>query len=106
MAGNPTNAAVWGGADVLVGAVTATIPVGNAAFPMRRSVVVGTTNADATVTAASGTFSASDVGQSISGTGIPAAATIITFTSSTSVEISANATATGAPTAEIGATSG
>lgn len=106
MSGNPTNAAVWGGADVLVGSVTAIIPVANAAFPMRRSVTVGTTSADATVTAAAGTFAASDVGQTITGAGIPAAATIITFTSDTSVEISANATATASVTAEIGATTG
>jgi hypothetical protein len=66
-----------------------------------KSVAVHTTNADATVTAATGTFAASDVGASISGTGIPAAATIITFTNSGSVEISANATATGDITATM-----
>lgn len=32
MAGNPTNAAVWGGADVLIAPVGTAIPVGNAAF--------------------------------------------------------------------------
>ncbi|HJR88827.1 MAG TPA: hypothetical protein VJ782_01540 [Aeromicrobium sp.] len=32
MAGNPTNAAVWGGADVLIAPVGSPIPVGNAAF--------------------------------------------------------------------------
>jgi hypothetical protein len=59
------------------------------------------------VTAAAGTFSASDVGLSITGTGIPAATTILTFTSDTSVELSANASATGASvTATIGATNG
>jgi hypothetical protein len=66
-----------------------------------KQVAVSTTNADATVTAAAGTFSASDVGASISGTGIPVGATIITFTNSGSVEISANATATGAITATM-----
>ena len=32
MAGNPTDAAVWGGADVLIAPIGTTIPVGNAAF--------------------------------------------------------------------------
>lgn len=32
MSGNPTNAAVWGGADVLIAPVGTAIPVGNAAF--------------------------------------------------------------------------
>lgn len=104
MAGNPTNAAVWGGADVLRGPVTALIPTGNAAFAMRRSASVGTTNASPTVTGA--TFAAEDVGQSISGTGIPAAATITAVTPGVSATISANATATGTITALIGATTG
>jgi hypothetical protein len=32
MSGNPTNAAVWGGADVLIAPIGTAIPVGNAAF--------------------------------------------------------------------------
>lgn len=32
MSGNASNTAVWGGADILIGSTTATIPVGNAAF--------------------------------------------------------------------------
>ena len=32
MSGNPTNAAVWGGADVLIAPIGTPIPVGNAAF--------------------------------------------------------------------------
>lgn len=32
MAGNPTNAAVWGGADVLIAPIGSPIPTGNAAF--------------------------------------------------------------------------
>ena len=32
MAGNPTNAAVWGGADVLIAPIGTPIPAGNAAF--------------------------------------------------------------------------
>ena len=66
-----------------------------------KAVAVHTTNADATVTAAAGTFTASDVGASITGAGIPALATIITFTNSGSVEISANATATANITATM-----
>lgn len=104
MSGNTANAAVWGGADVLIGPITATIPTTNAAFPMHRSVEVTTTNADATLTGTG--FSAADVGQSITGTGIPASTTILSFTSATEVELSANATATGTVTAEIGATTG
>lgn len=32
MSGNPTNAAVWGGADVLIAPIGTALPVGNAAF--------------------------------------------------------------------------
>lgn len=58
-----------------------------------RTADVTTVNADATVTAATGTFSAADVGSSITGAGIPALATIVSVTNSGSVEISAAATA-------------
>ena len=54
MSGNPTNAAVWGGADVLIAPVTATIPSTNGAFDMNREqevVTASITNGDATVTA-------------------------------------------------------
>lgn len=104
MAGNTANAAVWGGADVLVGPITALVPSGNAAFALARSASVGTTSASPTVTGA--TFVAGDVGQSISGTGIPALATITAVTPGVSATISANATATGTVTAAIGATTG
>ena len=106
MAGNPDNAAVWGGADVLIASVGTAIPTGNAAFAAatdERTATVSTTSGSATVTAGGATFNATDVGATISGTGIPAGATIITYTSATSVTISANATATGTPTATIGA---
>jgi predicted phage gp36 major capsid-like protein len=53
-----------------------------------------TTNADATVTSATGAFTSKDVGRPISGAGIPAAATILSINSATSIELSANATAT------------
>lgn len=104
MSGNTANAAVWGGADVLVGALTATIPTTNGAFPMWRSASVGTTSGSPTVTGT--TFVAGDVGQSITGTGIPVGATISAVSAGVSATISANATATATVTAEIGATTG
>jgi hypothetical protein len=51
-----------------------------------------------TVVAADGNFDATDVGQTIAGTGIPAGAYITSINSATSVEISANATLTQGPT--------
>ena len=62
---------------------------------------VSTTNGSATVTTSAGAFYADDVGVTITGTGIPANSTIITWNSSTSIVISANATATGTPSATI-----
>src|SRR5437868_4893321 len=105
MSGNPDLANVWGGADVLVGPENAVIPDPGDDFGVARTATVGTTNADATLTGTG--FSASDVGLSITGTGIPASTTILSYTSPTSVEMSANATATGASvTATIGGTNG
>lgn len=61
-----------------------------------RTVTDGvTTNTDATVTSATAAFTPDDVGKPISGTGIPANTTISSYTSATSVELSANATADG-----------
>jgi hypothetical protein len=54
-----------------------------------------TTNASTTVTSATALFTAYDVGKKIAGTGIPAAATIVSVTSATAVVISAAATASG-----------
>lgn len=60
-----------------------------------RTIVDGAIVAtDATVTSATAAFSENDVGRTISATGIPNGATIIEYTSATSVEISAAATAT------------
>lgn len=54
-----------------------------------------TTNASAVLTSAAGAvFTPSDVGHPVSGAGIPAGATIASWTSATSVTMSANATAT------------
>lgn len=60
-----------------------------------RTVTDGvTTNTDATVTSATARFRAEDVGKAITGAGIPDGATIATFNSATSVELSVPATAT------------
>ena len=54
----------------------------------------GTTNTDATLTSAAADFTADDVGAGISGAGIPASTTILSVTNESTVEMSANATAT------------
>lgn len=54
-----------------------------------------TTSASTNVTSASAAFTSADIGRTITGTGIPALATISSVTSSTTVVISAAATATG-----------
>jgi hypothetical protein len=59
-----------------------------------RTLTVNTTNASSTITATSGTFTSADVGLAVSGTGIPAGATITGFTDGTHVTISSAATAT------------
>lgn len=56
---------------------------------------VGTTNASTALTGSAGTFNKSDVGRPVSGTGVPAGATIASVASGTSAALSANATATG-----------
>lgn len=66
-----------------------------------RTASVTTTLSSTTITAASGTFSSADVGNTITGTGIPAGTTIATYTSSTTVVLSAAATAAGTVTATI-----
>lgn len=65
---------------------------------------VGTTNASAAITAPANSFNEEDAGRPISGTGIPAAATILSVTSGTAATLSANATATGTITATVGGT--
>lgn len=54
-----------------------------------------TTSASPTLTSATGAFVANDVGAPVSGTGIPAATTIIAVVNSTTATMSANASATG-----------
>lgn len=53
-----------------------------------------TTNASPTLTSATAGFTASDVGRSVSGTGIPGGTTILSVTNATTVTMSANASAT------------
>jgi hypothetical protein len=60
-----------------------------------RSVTDGvTTNNSPTVTSASAAFTAADVGQGLSGAGIPAGSYIVAINSATSVNINQNATVT------------
>lgn len=61
-----------------------------------RTATVGITNASAALTGAALTFNEEDAGRPISGTGIPAGATILSVASATSATLSANATATNA----------
>ncbi len=65
---------------------------------------VGTTNLSAALTAPANSFNEEDAGRLITGTGIPANATILSVTSGAAATLSANATATGTITATIGGT--
>lgn len=64
---------------------------------------VGTTATSTAITAPAGSFHEEDAGRTISGTGIPAAATIASVQSDTGATLSAAATATGTITATLGA---
>lgn len=66
------------------------------ALPAAASVLTDgvTTNGDATLDSATGSFTAADVGAPLAGSGIPAGAYVLSINSATSVEMSANATAT------------
>jgi hypothetical protein len=61
---------------------------------LHRSVADGVTNSTTLVTSATAAFTAGDVGKPISGTGIPAGATIASVSSATNAILSAAATAT------------
>lgn len=67
-----------------------------------RTVTVTTTNASTAITAAAGTFHEEDAGRTITGTGIPAAATLASVTSDTAAVLSAAATASGSPSVTLG----
>ena len=71
-----------------------------------RTVTVTTTNASTTITGAAGTFTEEDSGRVITGTGIPANATVTTTTSDTTATLSAAATASGSISAVIGTNAG
>lgn len=60
-----------------------------------------TTSSDATVTSATGAFVDGDVGLPISGTGIPSGSRIAAINSTTSIEVTANATASATVTLTI-----
>lgn len=63
-----------------------------------RNITIGTTNASAAITAAANSFNEEDAGAAITGTGIPAGATILSVQSGAAATLSANATATNAAT--------
>lgn len=68
-----------------------------------RTATISTTLSSTAITGAAGTFHEEDAGRTISGTGIPAAATIASVQSDTAATLSAAATATGASvTATLG----
>ncbi len=64
---------------------------------------VGTTLSSTAITGPANSFEEEDAGRSITGTGIPAGATIVSVTSPTAAVLSAAATATGTVTATVGA---
>jgi len=64
------------------------------------------TSAAATVTAAAGSFNEEDAGRAITGTGIPAATTVLSVESDTAATLSANASASNSAAATLGALAG
>lgn len=71
-----------------------------------RTVTVTTTSASTAITGAAGTFREEDAGRGISGTGIPAGATIASVESDTAATLSAAATASGSPSAALAEAAG
>jgi hypothetical protein len=71
-----------------------------------RSVTVTSTTGSAAITAAAGTFEEEDAGRTVTGTGIPAGATLASVTSDTAATLSANATTTGARAVTLGVAAG
>ena len=72
------------------------------AVEVSRPVTVNLATGDATVTAANGAVTAADIGSSIIADGIPAGAKVLSITNGTTFEITQNATATGAISADVG----
>lgn len=66
-----------------------------------KPVTVSTTSSSPNITATTGTFNHNDVGQHITGTGIPANTTILSVTDSTHAVLSAPASATGASVSAV-----
>lgn len=66
---------------------------------------VGTTSGSTAITFSANAMQTSDVGRPISGTGIPAGATLAARPTTTTGTLSANATATGTVTATLGSSS-
>lgn len=67
-----------------------------------RSVTVGRTATSTALTGAAGTFNRGDVGRAITGTGIPAGATITAVASGTAATLSAAATTTATGAVTVG----
>lgn len=68
-----------------------------------KTVTIGTTSGSTALTWSSNAVTTTDVGRPVTGTGIPAGATLATRTNATSGTLSANATATGSPSCVLGA---
>lgn len=115
--GDPaTSAPVFGKFAVLLSGLTSTNPTGTPAgatastmgFTLNttsRTASVTTTNASTAITSTNANFTSNDVGDTITGTGIPGGATITAVTSATAATLSAAATASGTVTATIGTAS-
>lgn len=67
-----------------------------------RTITVTTTLTSTGITAAAGTFHEEDAGRTITGTGIPAGATLASVQSETAATLSAAATASGSIAATLG----
>lgn len=112
--GDPASSApVFGKFAVLLSGLTSTTPSGKPAgataatmgFTLNttsRTASVTTTNASTAITSTDANFTSADVGETITGTGIPAGATITAVSSATAATLSAAATAAGTVTATIG----
>jgi hypothetical protein len=67
-----------------------------------KTVTIGTTSGSTALTWSSNAVTTTDVGRPVTGTGIPAGATLATRTNATSGTLSVNATATGSPSCVLG----
>lgn len=74
--------------------ITGLIPQAGTTIVHSRKVTDGVLNSSTTVTSATAAFTSADVGSFVTGTGIPAAATIASVTNATTIILSAAATAT------------